>query len=133
MTIQMLQEAYSDARNVLIGLVEHLREGEAKYNTHRHEMLTLFKSQPLWGQIPTGSGHATFKHRLTGVVVGFQAHGNSTMSPKLVVALRDCVQTHLNMLCNEIFKYQSYNWKSEPDYNASLLRYKKLCTGQKIS
>jgi hypothetical protein len=126
MTIQTLQTAYRDDRNVLIGLVEHLRNEEAKYNTHRHEMLTLFQSQPLWKQIPTGSGHATFKHQLTGVVVGFQSHGNSTMKPKQVVALRDCVQIHLNKLCNEIFKYKSKNWKSEPDYNDSLLRYKKI-------
>ncbi len=126
MTVQTLQMAYAEARNVLIDLVEHLRNDEAKYNTHRHEMLALFQSQPLWKQIPTGSGHATFKHQITGVVIGFQAHGSSTLNPKHVVALRDCVQTHLNILCNDIFKYTSNNWKSAPDYNASLIRYRKI-------
>ena len=89
-------------------------------------MLTLFQSQPLWKQVTTGNGHAAFKHEITGVVIGFQNHGGSIMNPKHVVALREGVQTHLNILCNDIFKYTSNNWKSAPDYKASLTRYRKI-------
>jgi hypothetical protein len=88
-------------------------------------MLSIFENSVVWERGKSGDGHATFKNALTGVVIGFQAHGkDNTLKPGQVVQLRDGIQGHLNILCNEVFQYTNKNWKAEPDYEKSLKNYK---------
>lgn len=75
--------------------------------------------------INSADGHATFKNKVTEVVVGFQAHGkDNTLQPAQEVQLRDSIQEHLNILCNDVFKYTTKNWKTEPDYEKAVINYK---------
>ncbi|CDR33750.1 hypothetical protein [Criblamydia sequanensis] len=72
-------------------------------------------------------GHRKVRHEVTRVLVKCQAHSNK----KNTVVYKDIreqvkkqVQTHLNILCNDIFGYTVNHSKQEPDYNQSLQNYR---------
>lgn len=131
-TISDLKEAYWEAtKGGLMDFILTLRnESTEKYSKKINELYLFFEKMPLWKLVPSKDGHYTFKHKVTHIVIGFQAHSrkkkDNTVSATLVKSIRDNVQKHLNMLGNEIFSDRKFNWKSEPDYKASAVRYRKL-------
>ncbi len=126
--LQILEIAYHEAvrANGLIALVTNLRDPAQKYNTSKESVYNVFKGCPLWDEQETKSGHVAFKHRITGIIVGYQNHGNSKMDPGGAVALRDQVQIHLNILANNIFGYTVNHWKEEPNWHHAEQRYAEM-------
>ncbi len=108
-------------------IVSDLREESGCKNLSRDKLEAAFQSCPLWKRSGQSNGHATYKHSITRVVVGWQAHSgghNSSCVPESQAKeLRDRLQYHINILGNEIFKYTINNWKNQPDYNHSLTNY----------
>ena len=125
MSINLLQAVYYEAtsNNGLINLTKELRADGAKYDQDADKIAAIFDGLPLWEKQKTASGHACYKHLLSGKVVGWQAHGDKGINPGHVVELLNVVQDHLNLFCNEIFDYKHKNWKAEPDYGASARRF----------
>lgn len=127
MTINSLRSSYLEAtkgNNALCQVIHRLRQDGAQYNCLRSEMLSIFENSVVWERMKSGDGHATFKNAVTGVVVGFQAHGKeNTLKANQAIQLRDGIQTHLNILCNEVFQYKTKNWKTEPNYDEALKNY----------
>ncbi|MBS0635135.1 MAG: hypothetical protein JSR37_06705 [Verrucomicrobia bacterium] len=113
-----LQSAFFEAvrPNGLIELVTTLRDEGQKYNISKNHIYNVFKGCTLWVEQDTKSGHVAFKHRITGVTVGYQNHGEPKLDPGAVVALRDEVQKHLNILANDVFAYRVNHWKVEPNW-----------------
>lgn len=113
-----LRIAYEEATkpNGLISLLAHLREPNKKYTVKKTDIYNIFKNCPLWEEQDTKSGHVKFKHKITQIVIGYQNHGGPTMDPGGADQLLNNVQTHLNIMCNDIFHYTVGNWKTEPNY-----------------
>lgn len=125
-TVYDLQQAYLDAtRNQ--GLIAFITECARGIPQKIDSVNSMFKSQPLWEPIKQSSGHISYKHRITHIVVGFQGHNgakkDNNIHSAILKVLHECVQKHVNLLGNEIFQYKQRSWKSEPDYDESLKRY----------
>ena len=123
--------AYNEViKNGLDDLVTKLRNNpKACKNLKRKELKTLFDSCPLWAKESNGSGHATYKHKLTNVVVGFQDHSGGKKQASIAAAqakeIMDNLQTHINILGDDIFKYKIKNWKTEPSYPEAVKNFDK--------
>lgn len=48
------------------------------------------------------------------------------IDPGAASGILESVQYHLNILANTIFQYDGYAWKTEPDYEASALRWQAI-------
>lgn len=128
---QLFQVAYEEVKlHGINHLVTELRENPLKQHQIKRKALTnLFKNLPLWERQNQSSGHVTFKHKITGIVVGFQNHsGKNNKETKIhqdqAVALMNNLQEHMNILGNEIFKYTTHNWKTTPNYDLALTNYR---------
>ncbi len=123
---QDLQTSYYEVTksNGLVELLHTLRAEKQKYSVKKRDVYTIFSNCPLWIEAKTGDGHVKFQHRLTGVVIGYQAHGGENMDPGGAEALKNRIQDHVNMLGNDIFGYTSSNWQAEPDYDQAAKRFR---------
>ena len=85
MSINLLQAVYYEAtsNNGLINLTKELRADGAKYDQDADKIAAIFDGLPLWEKQKTASGHACYKHLLSGKVVGWQAHGDKRINPKI--------------------------------------------------
>lgn len=136
-TIQDLQTAFYEVADngPVDGYIADIREStNAKYNVKRNKLLALFASprMSLWQQATTGNGHVKYTHRITRVVVGFQAHDDNTLDPGGAEELMKNLQKHVNILGNDIFKYRVRNWKTVPDFNRALVNYNLWRTAQAV-
>ncbi len=126
----MLSCAYQEAtrKNGLIEFTQTIRGDEndlsGKYSVKTSQLTTLF-SETVWREIKTKSGHRKIESVITGVVVEYGNH-SSDIDPGAAETILGVLQKHLNILCNDIFAYTQGNWKSEPDYGASALRWRNL-------
>ncbi len=119
MSVATLQAAHAEANgnNGFVELLRRLREPGAQYSQRRADIDSIFRNKPLWEAQKTGSGHAEYKHAFTGVVVGWQAHGDANLKATQVLQIREAVQRHLNILHNEVFGFKSGGWKTPaPDF-----------------
>ncbi len=124
---QELRIAYDEATktNGLLSLLSQLREPGEKYKVKKDKIYSIFKNCPLWEECETKNGHVKFKHTITQTVIGYQNHGGATMDPGGADQLLDNVQTHINILSNEIFGFTVSNWKSEPNYQKAEVHLRK--------
>lgn len=117
-----LQQAHTEVIQYLGGFMQNLRAPKAQYNCRRDEVLTFFRKLPLWQEVRNASGHAIFKHKVTGVVVGLQAHGGNTVNPTQMNSILEGVQKHINKLGNDILGI-GRGWRTTvPDYRRALER-----------
>lgn len=119
-----LQSCYTEAVNKLIPFTREARTGT---NFKIDRMNHLFENAN-WKQLGKKSGHIKFKNQVTDVIVEFQNHtgrGDNVIKPTIQLQVLNQVQTHLNILCNFIFRYRVSNWKDKPDYNRALLNYQE--------
>lgn len=136
-TTKDLQAAYQSAaaKGKLIDLTKTLRDDVDGLLKHE-DLIALFKGLEDWDKPKQSTGHVKFKNRLTGISVGFSGHGNPVLATHEKKALLETIQEHLNILCNDIFKYKTKNWKEEKDPEQSLKNYKNWCKnkgGEKLS
>lgn len=123
--VKELQKSYKEAFR-LIDFTEAVRgqknENQGKYSIKLQDLSKLFKD---WVERPDG-GHKKVQHRLTHVTVKYSNHGNGDLDPGAAETILDAVQTHLNLLHNEIFKYPHRGWdkgKFMPDFKTSAEQY----------
>lgn len=134
-TLQDLQTAYFEIADngPVDDYIADIRQNMlAKYNIKRSDLLSRFASprMSLWQQATTRNGHVKFTHKITRVVVGFQAHGSNTIDPNGAEDLMNELQRHVNILGNDIFKFTVRNWKTVPDFNHALTSYNQWRTSQ---
>ena len=103
-------------------------DSEAASKVDRKGLKTMMKSMRLWKKTKQPSGHCTYKHKVTRIVIGFQGHVSSkkkmsTIYHEHATKICNLFQEHVNILGNTIFAYAKRNWKTEPDFNQSLVRY----------
>jgi hypothetical protein len=136
-TPQDLQTAFFEVANhgPVDEYVTNLRQNlQRKYSTKRHSLLSLFNStrMQLWVDVGTKNGHRKYTHKITGVVVGFQAHGPNNINPGHAEQLMGVLQEHINTLGNEIFKFTTENWKNPPNFNQALVNYNQWKLEQEV-
>lgn len=122
-SINDLQSSYKDAirKDGMIDLVSLPQESTLKIKN-----LKSYFSNPLWEKSTQSTGHCKLTHKVTKVVVSYQNHGPEAIAPHIQSQILDQTQVHLNILCNQIFKYTSRNWKYEPNYQQALINYRSL-------
>lgn len=112
--------------NGLLKLLKDLREGKRVRHT---ELRTMFENMPDWEQAPGATGHLSFSNKITGIKVCFQAHNggkksDSTAKKAIMDQLLNQIQTHVNIIGNDIIGYTSHNFKKEPEnYKSTLSRF----------
>lgn len=119
--------SYHNAVARLIPLVTELRgsDPDIKINDLNNCFRKSVEGAGEWEPDHKG-GHKKFKHKVTHIVVEYQAHSSSkdrTVKAHIQVQILNQVQAHLNILCNDIFQYRFQNWKHAPDFNTSLVNY----------
>lgn len=131
-TADLLRTAYEEVmkKDGIGDYVVLIRENpEQRYKVKRAAMKTLLDNSATWDYLKTGSGHHAWKNKITGITVGFQGH-SSTQQAEIpasqAVALMDTLQEHINILGNDIFRYRTANWKSEPDFDQALKNYQRM-------
>lgn len=121
---QDLVNSYAEARAVLIPLTKSLRDPLVRLKIKK--LNTTFKKTALWEEQKTGSGHTKFSHKVTRVIVEYQAHSSgskdSCISPHIQAQILEQVQQHLNILHDDIFHYPEQGWKTPPNFTESLTR-----------
>lgn len=121
-----LKTANWEINNGLIDLTKDFRKKEPPTSK---KMIAFFTKMPLWLRVKQGHGHATFKHKLTGITVGVQAHmggkKDSKLHPKHAKSILESVQEHINILSNEIFTDKSKDPKGEFDYTIVTKNWKE--------
>ncbi len=126
MKITDFQQARNEAlTGGTIAFIRELRQNpEQIHKVSRIALTRMFDGLPLWKKEKNAGGHNTYKHQITGVVIGFQAHSGkrktSEIPSKQAVSIRDNLQEHLNIFRNEIFKCR---WSEEPRWDLTLSRY----------
>lgn len=136
-TVQDLQTAFYEVADngPVDAYIADIRESvSAKYNVKRNSLLSLFDSakMSLWQQAKTKNGHVKYTHKITRVVVGFQAHNDNTLDPGGAEELMKTLQKHVNILGNDIFHYRVRNWKTVPDFNQALANYNQWRAAQAV-
>ncbi len=131
---QILKECYHDAtrKGGLIDFTKAIRTDknnlQGKYSIAQEDLTKLF-SDKVCKDCKKVGGHRKIENIVTGVVIEYANHNNSGgVDPGAALTIFHSVQTHLNILCNQIFSCHVNNWKSEPDYVASvdrLIEFKK--------
>lgn len=128
--IELLQESYQNAtrKGGLIEFTQEIRTDKnnffGKYSVTFNRIGKLF-TENVWSEVATGSGHRKFENQVTHIMIEYKNHGEG-VDPGAAQSIFEQVQTHLNILNDEIFHYVVYNWKTEPDYEASVDRWNKL-------
>lgn len=116
----ILKDSYEEAtgRNGLIEFTKEIRgennnlSGKYSLKTNRvNRMFSLYG----WEESRHASGHRKLIHKITKVVIEYSNH-QQQVDPGAAESILNSVQHHLNILCNDIFKYQSNNWKKEPNF-----------------
>ena len=132
MSIQALQDCYTDAtrKDGLIAFTQKIRTPKndlsGKYSVKQKDLDKLF-SENVWVDLKKVGGHRKLQNKVTGVIIEYAAHGNKGgIDPGAALTILDAVQNHLNILGNDVFKYEKCNWKKEPDYQASVRRLEDL-------
>lgn len=115
-----LMVSYQNGRQQLIPLLIDLRTED--YRVKRSELDSSFTKTAGWEKKDSG-GHAKFQHKVTHIIVEYQSHGPQTIKKNIQNQVLENVQNHMNILANEIFQYQSRNWKDEPNYETALRNY----------
>ena len=115
-----LMVSYQNTKQKLMPQVTDLRSQD--YHVKRKELDLSFPKIAGWEKKDSG-GHAKFQHKVTHTIVEYQSHGPQTISKNIQDQVLENVQNHINILGNEIFKYQSNNWKDEPNYETALRNY----------
>jgi len=124
--IDLLQQAYKSAVDVLIPLITTLRTQFDSKFTHTKMINEFNKLKNDWSKSSNSTGHAAWKNQITGVSIGFSAHKkDSTLNAQEKKDYILHLQRHLNILNNIIFDYSTENWKKQPSYEQSLENYHK--------
>lgn len=121
---ELLSHSYGTAVTRLIPMTQQL--SAEKSSVRIEEINRCFAHAVDWQRIPESSGHNKYKHRLTGIVVTYQAHASSKdcrVKPRIKLQILEQIRLHLNTLGNEIFCYTVHNWKAHPDYDMALTNY----------
>jgi len=124
-TFNDLEIAYTEAtrNHGIIDLVHDLRDR----NTHlKLRDLNGYFNTPLWSSRGQASGHCKFVHKVTKVIIEYQNHGSEDVAAHIQKQILEQAQIHLNILCNDIFKYREHHWKTKPDYNRALQAARRL-------
>ncbi len=124
-TLQDLQLSYQEAvrNNGIKDLVHNLRQENSTLKLR--ELNSCFNSI-LWQKTHQASGHLKLTHKVTHVIIEYQNHGPETVKKRIQNQILDQAQKHLNILNDKVFAYTTRNWKTIPDYTASLNRYQEL-------
>jgi hypothetical protein len=119
-----LVNSYHDVvkKNGLIDFTKKARKD--KYSIKQQHLTNLF-SKTVWSDSHKKSGHRKLINCVTGVVIEYSDH-DKNIDPGAVGSILEAVQNHLNIIGNNIFCYDQYNWKEEPDYKASVNRWLKI-------
>lgn len=132
--IDLIKGAYQDAvkKNGLIEFTQQVRTNKnncsGKYSISSKQLDNLF-SKNVWKELKTTSGHRKLENMITHVIVEYANHGNrGGVDPGAVMTILNTVQTHLNILRDQIFNFKNNSWKQPPDYKDALNRYKQLIT-----
>lgn len=116
------KEAYESAtrKNGLIPLMQELRNKEKDIAI---DTLNSCFSHPHWVDVKGPSGHRKIKNKITHVIIEYQNHGNASVATHIRKQVIDQLQTHLNILGDDIFKYKERNWKTLPNCEEALKNY----------
>lgn len=125
MMTSFLMASYKEAVQHLIPFTAKVRTPKndlsGKYSVSGKELDSLFSSI-LWAS-KDASGHRKLKNRITGVVIEYKNHDKKGgIDPGAILTILNQVQTHLNILCNDVFCYTKRHWKTVPDYEAAAKR-----------
>ncbi|NGX34062.1 MAG: hypothetical protein K1060chlam1_00409 [Candidatus Anoxychlamydiales bacterium] len=122
---RLLKDSYLDAtrKKGLIDFTKEIRgqknDFSGKYQIKLSDLHNLF-SETVWEDEKKTGGHIKLKHKVTNVVIEYKNHGKNTVDPGAALDIFDQVQTHLNILGNDIFAYKTRNWKQEPVYQKAI-------------
>lgn len=128
-TPAQLEAAFYEVKGPILEYITKIRdESEAKDHVTRNQLKALFKGMKLWKKVKQGSGHIKYKHEITGITVSFQGHVSgkmklSTVTREQALNVCDSLQTHVNILGNNIFQYRRRNWKDVPDFEVAQRNY----------
>jgi hypothetical protein len=125
MSIELLKESYVNAKT-LIEFTKEVRGKDnscyGKYSINSQKIQKLFNSK-VWVSLNDKGGHIKKQHAITKTIIEYKNHDNKNgIDPGAVMTILDTVQTVLNVLGNDVFKYKLRNWKTEPNYEAALKR-----------
>ncbi len=126
----ILKECYVEAtkKKGLIDFTKEIRtennDLSGKYSLKQARLAKLFSSA-VWIDASKKGGHRKVSNVVTGVVIEYADH-QKDIDPGAAQTIFERVQTHLNILCNDIFGYKKYNWKFPPSYPASASRWQRI-------
>lgn len=125
-TCKLLDECYQEAtrKNGLIDFTKKVlgNNNRGKYSIKTTDLSNLFSAK-IWDERKTGNGHRKIQNKITGVMIEYKNH-ELDLDPGSAESIYKAVQKHLNVLGNDIFKYTHKNWKTAPDLDASVVRFK---------
>lgn len=137
----ILKKSYEEAvcNNGLISLVTDIhsafqdeKSGKGKAVIATSDVVSVIeRTGSLWKSKGQATGHRAFRHEITGIVIGYEGHGPKEICGSHLEGLHTNLQTHLNILCNDIFAYNTKNWKTPPNYPESVARYNKWLVQKK--
>jgi len=122
-TIDDLQACHEAVRGNLTDFTRNIREGkEIKIN----DLKSYFTVNTGWLKIKQANGHKKFIHKVTRIVIEYQAHSNkkdTSVKPRIVAHLLDQVQQHINIIGNDIWGYNTKTWEVDANYKQALIKY----------
>lgn len=123
----LLKDSYLDAtrKDGLIDFTIQVHTG--KYSVKQADLDNLF-TKTVWIDQKVKGGHRKLENAVTKIVVEYSNHAKD-IDPGAAETILNQVQEHLNILCNEIFRYEKDNWKVDPDYGVSVERWLKWKKG----
>ena len=119
--------SFNEVKKNLFNFVLERRTNPNK-SLKKNDLNRLFKNSILWQTVSNGTGHNVFRHKVTHVLVSYQAHNtrskDTTVESHIAQHVLESVQEHMNILANDIFKLR--NWQKEaPNFQQALLRLKQ--------
>jgi hypothetical protein len=133
-TQDMLYESCREVtrKNGLVDFIYEVRGSEnhmsGKESIKQADLDNLF-SKKVWKEHDK-AGHRKLTNEITGVVVEYANHSKA-IDTKAVVTIVQQLQTHVNILHNDIFKMSKRGWPddlSELDYKAALSRLNQVAS-----
>ena len=121
--LKLLTKILEDSYHNASGLIDFMKivrtdknDFSGKYNCRLKVVSGLF-SKSVWSHVSGPGGHIVVKHKLTHVVVNFSNH-EDPVDAGAMLDIAERVQSHLNILANEIFGFKKGAWKKVPNFEA---------------
>ena len=104
MSIPSLKATYQETQGNLglIALTTDLRTTKGLSTQKKDRLFTIFKNKELWAEEKTKSGHVKFVHKLSGKVVGWQAHGGSDLKPEQALSILKIATGKKNLILKNL-------------------------------